>query len=215
MAINTIDERGTIVSDPLRSFRFRVDFKPASGTAFDNRIISQTGTAPGTKQGFSGGFTGVGGLGVSLSTIEYREGGYNTTVHKMPGMASFDPLTLSRGMLFGNDQSITWMRGLFAAASGEGLRAASTGVDKNFRCTVDIYVMDHPNTNNTNDPRVMFRARNAWISNLGYSGLDAASNTVMVETITLQHEGLSVMFVNVDEQGVITPYDPDYNIMLK
>lgn len=199
MAYNSIDNLGSIVSDPLRSFRFRVVFEAAnSGTVFDSRITS-----------FSGGFTSVGGLTTSILPIQYREGGYNTTQHFVPGMASFSPITLNRGVLWGNDQGITWMRGLFTAASGEGLNVSNTDLSATFRCNLKIYVMDHPNADGkNNDPRMMFLVRNAWLSDLNYSGLDASSNTVMMEDMTFQHEGLQVMFLNTDGTSKDANYLP-------
>jgi len=193
MAINTIDDRGSIISDPLRAFRFKVDFIQAK--PFDSRITTNT------KGGFTGGFTSISGLGIINDPIAYREGGYNTTSHKVPGMTRFNDITLSRGVLFGNDQAITWMRGIFAASAGEGLNVDTLpgSTTAQFRCDVKIEVMDHPNADSTtNTPRMAFLVKNAWISAIGYSDLDATQNTLMVEGITLAHEGLSVLFVNGD-----------------
>jgi phage tail-like protein len=95
------------------------------------------------------------------------------------------------------------MRGMFAAASGEGLATSAT--TKGFRVDVKIYVMDHPNAaNNTsttaddNTPRMGFKVHNAWISQLSYSDLNAGSNEILFESMTLVHEGLSVFFTNAD-----------------
>lgn len=193
-SVSTIDTRATIGSDPLRRFRFRAQFKAAQGTAgFDNRITS-----------FSGGFNTISGLGVQVNAIPYREGGYNTTEHKIPGMATFSDVQFGRGALYGNDGAITWMRGLFAAASGDGL-ALSSANQGGFRCNVSVYLMDHPNSAaTTNTPRMGFFIHNAWITNLNYSGFEAGSNDVMMEGMTLAHEGISFAMVNVDAQGVIS-----------
>jgi phage tail-like protein len=192
--ISVIDDRATINTDPLRRFRFRAVFKPAVGTAtFDSRITS-----------FSGGFNTINGLGISVNAVTYREGGYNTTDHKIPGQASFSDITLSRGALYGNDGAITWMRGLFAAAAGDGI-ALSQASGGGFRCNVAIYLMDHPNAAGvTNVPRMGFYIHNAWINNITYSGLDAGSNDLLFETMTLSHEGLSVAMLNVAADGTIT-----------
>jgi phage tail-like protein len=192
--ISVIDDRATINTDPLRRFRFRAVFKPAVGTAtFDSRITS-----------FSGGFNTINGLGISVNAVTYREGGYNTTDHKIPGQASFENITLSRGALYGNDGAITWMRGLFAAASGDGI-ALSQSNGGGFRCNVAIYLMDHPNAASaTNVPRMGFYIHNAWISTITYTGLDAGSNDILFETMTLAHEGLSVAMLNVAADGTIT-----------
>ena len=42
----------------------------------------------------SGGFSKVSGLKMTTEVFEYREGGENTTVHKLPGQTKFDPVSL-------------------------------------------------------------------------------------------------------------------------
>jgi phage tail-like protein len=115
-------------------------------------------------------------------------------------MTTFVPVTFQRGVLYGNDQAVTWMKGLFSAASGEGL---NTGTAKNFRVNIDIYVMDHPNASATpgtpaddNLPRMRFRVHNAWITGLNYNELNAGDGGILFESMTLVHEGLSVSFVD-------------------
>ena len=191
MATDSVINRfSSVATDPLRSFRFYVEFlAPQQGSKVSNKIT-----------GFSGGFTQVSGLGINTQSIAYREGGYNTTIHQIPGMTTFVPVTFQRGVLYGNDQAITWMKGLFSAASGEGL---NTGTNKNFRVNIDIYVMDHPNASATpgtpaddNLPRMRFRVHNAWITGLNYNELNAGDGGILFESMTLVHEGLSVSFVD-------------------
>jgi phage tail-like protein len=186
--LNFIDSRGSATTDPLRVFRFRASFKPVGGgTAFDPAITS-----------FSGGFSAINGLNAQVQPITYREGGYNTTQHQIPGMASFSPVTMTRGMLYGNDSAITWMRGLFAVTSGQGLAVGSTRTN-GYRCNVTIQLMDHPNAASPkNAPRVGFYLHNAWIQALNYSDLNAGNNELMFETMTLVHEGLSIAMLNAD-----------------
>lgn len=209
MANNSnISRWSKIATDPLRNFRFYAEFKPASnGTpAFSNKI--QTGSdsrpegpaAAGKSTSWAGGFTYISGLNITTQNIPYREGGYNTTVHQIPGMTTFSPVTFQRGTMYGNDQAITWMRALFAAAAGEGLNVAS---GKDFRVNVNIFVNDHPNngtgstdTTDNEIPKMGFTVHNAWISQLSYSDLSADSGTLFFETMTLVHEGLSVFFTD-------------------
>ena len=190
---------GSYATDPLRNFRFYVEFLPASngGTYFNSQTTAAT-------TGFSGGFTSVSGLTINTSSIAYREGGYNTTVHQIPGMTTFNPIVLSRGMVYGQDQAITWMRALFSATSGGGL---SIGSGKDFRLDLNIYVNDHPASasaptpggTGSNTPRVMFRVHNAWISSLTYNDLNGTDNNILFEGMSLVHEGLSVFYT--DENG--------------
>jgi phage tail-like protein len=200
MAISSIDRFSTIQTDPLRIFRFKAEFSQAgSAGVFNDKLVK-----------FSGGFNSIGGLTTSINNIQYREGGYNTTMHNIPGMVSFTPITLRRGTLFGNDEGITWMRGLFAATSGEGIDLGLTqsATAKDFRCNIKIYVMDHPNTSDTNKPRLGFLVRNAWVQSINFSDLNAAGNEVLFETLTLVHEGFSAFFTDTTGK----PVDPTFSI---
>jgi phage tail-like protein len=193
MPSSIINRFSTIATDPLRSFRFYAEFTAKGGDAFDTKITT----------GWTGGFSNISGLNITTQAIQYREGGYNTTVHQVPGMTTFSPIVFQRGVLAGNDQAITWMRGLFSAASGDGLATAG----KSFRVDINIYVMDHPNANadQTNTPKMGFKVHNAWITNLNYTDLNANDGALLFESMQLVHEGLSVFFT--DSSGA-DPYKP-------
>jgi phage tail-like protein len=184
MTSSIINRFSTTATDPLRSFRFYAEFTAVGGTAFSDKITT----------GWTGGFTNISGLNITTQAIQYREGGYNTTVHQVPGMTTFSPITFQRGVLSGNDQAITWMRGLFAAASGDGIAVTN----KSFRVNINIYVMDHPNADATgeNTPKMGFKIHNAWITNLNYTDLNANDGALLFESMQLVHEGLSVFFTD-------------------
>jgi hypothetical protein len=96
---------------------------------------------------------------------------------------------------------------------------ATSGVGANFRVDIDIQVLSHPNpkalagsdaalTAGATSPNVStgatalegqhtslrFKVYNAWISSLAYSNLDAGANTLMVEEMSLVHEGFDVIY---------------------
>jgi phage tail-like protein len=179
----------TLATDPVRNFRFLVDFLPNSQTPAYNFDTTM-------------GFTSVSGLTVSTEAIQYREGGYNTTVHQLPGQTSFSPITLSKGVMLKDSSQAAWMKRLFSVVSS----GAKGGIGADFRCNLDIRVLSHPNPAGTNgsaanatldgnrnsiEPHVAlrFKVYNAWITNLSYSNLDAGGNSLMVEEMTLVHEG--------------------------
>jgi len=185
----------TLATDPIRNFRFLVEFLPSSDDATPK------------DWGFSAkmGFTSVSGLTVSTEAIQYREGGYNTTVHQLPGQTSFSPVTLSKGVMLGDSSQYAWMKRLFSVISS----GAKAGVGADFRCDMDISVLSHPNAagltvaSATNAgagaaPHVAlrFRVYNAWITNLSYSNLDAGGNSLMVEEMTLVHEGWDAKYAS-------------------
>jgi hypothetical protein len=97
------------------------------------------------------------------------------------------------------------MKRLFSVISS----GAKAGVGADFRCDLDISVLSHPNAagltvaSATNagagtDPHVAlrFRVYNAWITNLSYSNLDAGGNSLMVEEMTLVHEGWDAKYAS-------------------
>lgn len=211
MPNSNINRFSKIATDPLRNFRFYAEFTKASNATepFSEKIktgSNETMPTKGTSTGWVGGFTYISGLNISTQNIPYREGGYNTTVHQIPGMTTFSPITMQRGAMYGNDQAITWMRALFAAAAGEGLNVPA---NKDFRVNINIYVLDHPtngtgssDTTDNNIPKIGFTVHNAWITGLNYSDLSADSGTIFFETMSLVHEGLSVFFTDTDYKPV-------------
>ena len=191
-----INNRSSLITDPLRNFRFLVTFKPLT-----DATGAPISTATSNLKSAKFGFTSVSGMAVTTDSIPYREGGYNTTVHQIPGMTTFSPVTFTRGVLFGNDQAISWMRGLFSAAQGSGLNngATGTGAIGNFRVDIVLSVNEHPNTNaNADFPKMKFKIHNAWITALNYTDLDATNGAILFETMQLVHEGLSVYFTKAD-----------------
>jgi phage tail-like protein len=151
------------------------------------------------------GFTSVSGLAISTESIPYREGGYNTTVHQIPGQSTFSPVTFQRGVQIGTNQHWNWMKMLFQTVTGENLTNSSAS----FRSDVIIKVLDHPvpyangqqeygsalsETENASDDRIVaeFRLYNAWPTSIAYSDLNAGDNALMVEQMTLVHEGMTM-----------------------
>jgi phage tail-like protein len=199
MAQSAISRYSKLATDPLRNFRFIVEFRVTG----DRGIAGSPSAGQSSFMKFKGGFTTIDGLGMSIDPISYREGGMNTSIHQMPGRVSFQPLTMSRGVILGQTEAINWFKQLFAASSGEGI----SGVDgSSFRCDMDIFVLDHPATGSPligagdiiskSAYKMKFTVHNAFITGLSYSNLSAADNALMYENMTLMHEGLSVQLAN-------------------
>ena len=77
-----ISGRSNLASDPTRNFRFLVSFQP---------YIAEGHPMQGS---LNFGFVSVSGLSMAVESIPYREGGMNTTLHQVPGQATFSPLSL-------------------------------------------------------------------------------------------------------------------------
>jgi hypothetical protein len=103
---------------------------------------------------------------------------------------------------------------------------ATGGVGSNFRCNITIQVLSHPNpaaykgsastSQDANTPydqhtSLRFKVYNAWITSLSYSGLDAGSNTLMVEEMTVVHEGWDVRYATDYTEAGTAPTKFDTN----
>jgi len=180
----------TLMTDPVRNFKFLVTFLPTS----DWKDASKPAKM---------GFVSLSGLTVTTEPIAYREGGYNTNVHQIPGQSAFSPITLSKGVMLGQNSNPKWMKRLFSVMTP----SVTSGVGAGFRCNLDIQVLSHPNPQGSvggaesqaDNPEeqhtsLRFKVYNAWISSLAYSNLDAGANTLMVEEMSLVHEGWDVSY---------------------
>jgi phage tail-like protein len=211
-----LNNRSTLATDPIRNFRFLVTFQPQGNTTIDSSsatvgattttTTSVTSTANSTwannLAAIPFGFTSVSGMATSTDSIPYREGGYNTTVHQIPGQTSFAPITLQRGVILGSSQNWEWMKQLFRTVQGDTNRTAAD----NFRVDLTIDVLSHPLASTatggssdgsgayTDHVSMRFRVYNAWISQLAYSDLNAGDNAILVEQMTLVHEGFDVVW---------------------
>jgi phage tail-like protein len=103
--------------DPLRNFKFRVDFIGNTGVSDPFRLQA--------------GFISVSGLGIQTDMIPYREGGDNTITRKMPGQSDVGPLQLVRGLfMLPNSPQYEWFLRVFAVNWGNG----NTKFNDDFRC---------------------------------------------------------------------------------
>ena len=196
MATPYTNPLSSLATDPVRNFRFLVSF-----SQLGDKNKGTWGTKFGTL-----GFVSLSGLTVSTEPIAYREGGYNTNVHQIPGQSNFTPITLSKGVMLGQNDNHLWMKRLFSVLTP----SAAAGVGQDFRCNLEIQVLSHPNPGafagveagsaKTVDDKLKqhtslrFKVYNAWISSLSYSNLDAGSNTLMVEEMQIVHEGFDVKY---------------------
>ncbi len=205
-----INGRSNLATDPIRNFRFLVSFTPHNKNAMK-----------GVNFSTHVGFTSVSGLSVTTESIPYREGGFNTSVHQIPGQTTFSPITLQRGVVLGTQQNWDWMKQLYRVVNGgkndgagpAGVAGANSKYD--FRCDVQIRVLSHPmagaavgdQTTGQYGPSALetvasgeeadlvamrFKVYNAWPTALAFSDLNAGDNALLVEQMTLVHEGFDM-----------------------
>jgi len=192
MTTSNIQRFSSIATDPLRNFKFIAEFTAAS-KAFDESIAPTV----------AAGFTSITGLGINTQSIPYREGGYNTTVHQIPGQTTFAPITFQRGVILGTSTNWDWMKTLFATVQGGG---SSRAAGDNFRCDIEIQVLAHPipkgtsladgtaasTAESTDIVAMRFMVYNAWPTSVSYSDLNAGDNALLVEQMSVVHEGFDI-----------------------
>jgi phage tail-like protein len=180
----SLAERTRLAADPLRNFKFQVEIFHSNGDL---------------QQGIGKmGFTSVEGLNMSTEMIPYREGGWNTNPHKMPGMTDFSPVTLSSGVFYQKPGMWNLAKQMFAVQWGNG----TIGMNEDYRFDMLIRVFDHPVTKgegaavrgDVKGAVLAFQVYNAWVANVAFSGLNAMDNAIMVQNMTIHHEGLDVFW---------------------
>lgn len=184
----------TLRSDPLRNFKFQVQISiPSVKNAQNSSVSMDMGRL---------GFMSCSGLSMTTEMIPYREGGMNTTTRKMPGQSDYPPVTLQRGLFIGQSNLFDWFKDIFF------IDAVGNETQNQFRAEVTIRVLPHPATQYATDALVntgggiekvnqkigkgkqCFRLQKAWPTSMSWSDLDAGGNGIIMEQLTLVHEGL-------------------------
>jgi phage tail-like protein len=138
-----------VVADPYRNYNFMVEI---DGIA-------------------QGSFMECSGLDATTETIEYREGGDNLTVHKLPGKTTYGDITLKWGVQ-ATKELWTWRKQVI-----QGQVQRKNG-------SVVLYDL----TNSKEVARWNFVR--GWPSKWEGPHLDAKGKDVAVETLTIAHEGI-------------------------
>lgn len=185
MTIDVVPAR----TDPMRNFKFQVDLNHP-------QFRSQIAQA---------GFTNVAGINMTTEVIPYREGGWNTNMHKLPGQTDFGPLTLVQGVMYTNPAMWLMAKQMFAVQWGAG----TLGPDNrgSFRFDATVRVLDHPVTMGAaagapaasqphDGARLAFVFYGCWVGSVAFNDLDAAGNAVLISQMTMHHEGFEVLYAD-------------------
>lgn len=150
--------------DPYRKFKFRIKI--------NNTLVA--------------GLTKCSALTVSVESKEFRSGEMDSFKHKLPGMVSFEPITLEQGVT--KDKTFeAWATAMANYLGKKGADSEKTPND--FRKDLDIEIY------NLNNERVKaYRIFNCWTSKYtAVPDLDANSGEVMIQTLVLENEGIQVL----------------------
>ncbi len=204
-------------TDPLRNFKFQI------------QIVGKTDLANHTKSGTATGLDGLGfaemsGLSVTNELIAYREGGMNTHPHKMVGQSDFPPVSFSRGVFANQAQMWKWQTFIHSWQQGEpstGSTGLNTG-NNDYRCDIVVKVYDHPYTRSDNNGgsyqatdlpltdtkpgkvQLAFKLFNCWPGVFAMNGLNAGDNGILIQQMTIHHEGFYIAFTEPEIAAIGT-----------
>lgn len=190
-------------TDPLRNFKFLVQIIPTGAL---NTYTPNIGKL---------GFASMAGLTVTNDLLAYREGGMNTHTHKMVGLSDFGAVSFLRGVFAEGDELWRWQQ--FIHAWEAGVPGGSIGMDatSDYRCDIVVKVYDHPTTSNAftyssggsikdvGNPnpgkvRLAYKLFRCWPGTFGLGGLSAGDSGILVQELTVHHEGFVVAWNQSD-----------------
>lgn len=118
------------------------------------------------------GFRECSGLNVSQTPVVYREGTDPANVRKIPGITTYENISLRRGTT-NNDELWQWKAKIM---KGEVERRE-----------VSIVLLDE-----TGKEKIRWNLTNCWPVTWSISELDAGNNALSIERIELAYEGVTV-----------------------
>lgn len=136
-------------NDPYMNFNFLVEIDGVTQAAFQE----------------------CSGLDSTTEAVDYREGGQNSTVRKLPGRTSFAEISLKWG-LTDSDELWKWRKSVVDG--------------KIERKNMSIVVLD-----SAGEEKVRWNIVEAWPTKWEGPSFDAKANDVAIETLTITHEGLA------------------------
>lgn len=120
-----------------------------------------------------------------VEAIDYRTGGDPNYVKKVPGLTSYEPITLERG-ISADPEFFNWMNLV------NKHQVAALSEDEHFHTfRKDIQIEMY---NLANEKVLTVSVKNAWPSEFtAVPDLDAKANEIAIETLILVHEGWTII----------------------
>ncbi len=116
------------------------------------------------------GFQECGGLDSSTGSIDYREGNDALHARKVPGMNTFSPISLKRGIT-DSDELWKWRK---TVADGKAERRNGS-----------VVLLDEKG-----EAKLRWSFRNAWPSKWTGPAFNASGNAIAIESLEITHEEL-------------------------
>jgi phage tail-like protein len=126
------------------------------------------------------GVSKVSALKRTTEPVEHREGGDPSAVRKSPGQTKYEPITLERGVTH-DAEFEKWANKVWNLGNGLGSEVSL----KDFRKDIIIEMY-----NEAGQLVISYKVYRCWVSEFqALPELDASTNAVAIQTITLQNEG--------------------------
>jgi phage tail-like protein len=143
------------------------------------------------------GMSQISALTRNTQSIDYREGGDPSVMRKQPGMTSFEPITLSRGVTHDKEFE-QWAIRVWNIGGAGGSEISL----ENFRRDIIIEFR-----NEAGQKVMAYNVYRCWVSQfIALPDLDASSSSVAIQSIQLQNEGWE------RDLAVVEPVQPAYTI---
>ena len=144
--------------DPYKNFKFRVKW--------DGKYVA--------------GVSYVGALKRSTDVVEHREGGDPSTSRKSPGLTSYEPITLARGV--SHDTAFEdWANLVWRLGAGMGTEVGLQDFRKDI--VIEFY-------NEAGQLALAYKVYRCWVSEYqALPALDANTSEVAIQSIRLENEG--------------------------
>jgi len=127
-------------------------------------------------------FQKVSGLKTSVEVVDYREGNMPDRMEKLPGMMTYDTVTLERG-LSKDDDFLGWIKKVCDVTT-TGSTVPPSG-QASYKHDVIICLFDKTATKVKE-----YTLLGAFPSEYSIGDFDASSNDVVISTLVLQHHGI-------------------------
>ena len=120
-------------------------------------------------------FTECSGLEFEAEPFDYKEGGLNSRLHRLPGRWKFTNLTLKKGISSDGDTLWDWVK--------DTIKKANSGEFTTHTVTLTLYDVAGEK------PLRTWTFQEAYPTKWSASNLISASNDIAIETLVLAHEG--------------------------
>ena len=146
------------------------------------------------------GVTKVSGLARTTQVIRHRDGGDASTIRLAPGQTEYSPIMLERGVSY-DYEFLRWANKTFDYANSAAPSGMTTSLG-DFRrpFSIEIY-------NEAGQKVIAYHVYEAWVSEFAAgSELDGLGNAIVIENITVQHQGWDrEIFVEQSEPSFTLP----------